>query len=110
MHERLVAIDKPIWMNHFCASKRSITQILTRSDPKIRGKEPKTLSKRAHNPLYAKRGWSWPSRQRPTLRGPGGWVGDWYLWHVPDGLGAGAATGLECMQAGAEKLGVDEFE
>src|SRR5271157_4850086 len=32
--------------------KRSTTQILTLSDPKIRGQEPKTLSKRAHNPLW----------------------------------------------------------
>jgi len=42
------------------------------------------------------------------LRGPGGWVGDWYLWHVPDGLRAGAATGLGCMQACTGKLGVIE--
>jgi len=40
--------------------------------------------------------------------GPGGWVGDWYLWYAPDGLSARAATGLGCMQAGAEKLGVIE--
>ena len=32
------------------------TQILTRSDPKIRGQEPKTLSKRAHNPLWKEAG------------------------------------------------------
>jgi len=42
------------------------------------------------------------------LRGPGGWGGDWYVWHAPDGLRARAATGLGCMQAGAGKLGVIE--
>jgi hypothetical protein len=41
------------------------------SDPKIRGKEPKTLSKRAHNPLYEKRGWADQADSRPPLRGPG---------------------------------------
>ena len=39
------------WKNQARCQKRSITQILTLSDPKIRGQEPKTLSKRAHNPL-----------------------------------------------------------
>ena len=38
-------------------------------------------------------------------REPGG---DWYVWHAPDGLRARAATGLGCMQAGAQKLGVIE--
>ncbi len=38
----------------------------------------------------------------------GGWVGDWYLWHAPDGLGVRAATASECMQARAKKLGVIE--
>ena len=101
-------------MNHFCAWKRSITQILARSDPKIRGKEPKTLSKRAHNPLMKNAGLTKPTAHprlrlwaRP-LRGPGGWGGDWYVWHAPDGLRARAATALGCMQAGAEKLGVIE--
>src|SRR5271157_6067952 len=42
------------------------------------------------------------------LRGPGGWVDDWYLWHAPHGLRARAATGLGCMQAGAGKFGVIE--
>jgi len=44
----------------------------------------------------------------PNSIGPGGWGGDWYVWHAPDGLRAIAATGLVCMQAGAEKLGVIE--
>ena len=44
----------------------------------------------------------------PNSIGPGGWGGDWYLWHAPDGLPARAATALECVQAGAEKLGVIE--
>src|SRR5208337_4700643 len=94
--------------------KRSKTQILSLSDPKIRGQEPKTLSKRAHNPLLKEAGLTKPTAHprlrlwaRP-LRGPGGWGGDWYLWHAPDGPRARAATGLGCMQASAEKLGVIE--
>src|SRR5208283_2068661 len=101
-------------MNHFCAWKRSKTQILTRSDPKISGKEPKTPSKRAHNPLLKEAGLTKPTAHprlrlwaRP-LRGPGGWGGDWYLWHAPDGLRARAATALGCMQTGTQKLGVIE--
>src|SRR5208337_703956 len=39
-------------------------------------------------------------------RGPGGWGGDWYVWHAPDGLRAIAATGLGCMQAA---LGATHF-
>jgi len=46
-----VAIGKPILEKSSQGQKRSTTQILTLSDPKIRGQEPKTLSKRAHNPL-----------------------------------------------------------
>ena len=86
--------------------KRSKTQILTLSDPKIRDQEPKTLSKHAHNPV--ERGWADKADSRPPLRGPGGWGGDWYVWHAPDGLRARAATGLGCVQAGAQKLGVIE--
>ena len=44
----------------------------------------------------------------PNSIGPGGWGGDWYLWHAPDGLRAIAATSLGCVQAGAQKLGVIE--
>jgi len=44
-----VAIGKPILEKSSQGQKRSTTQILTLSDPKIRGQEPKTLSKRAHN-------------------------------------------------------------
>ena len=87
--------------------KRSKTQILTLSDPKIRGQDPKTLSKRAHNPLLKEAGLTKPTGAHPS-GGPGGWGGDWYVWHAPDGPRARAATGLECMQAGAEKLGVIE--
>ncbi len=36
------------------------------------------------------------------LRGPGGWGGDWYVWHAPDGLRARAATGLGCALRAAE--------
>ncbi len=109
-----MAIGKPILEGSSQGQKRSKTQILTRSDPKIRGQEPKTLSKRAHNPLLKEAGLTKPTAHprlrlwaRP-LRGPGGWGGDWYVWHAPDGLRARSATGLGCMQAGTRKLGVIE--
>ena len=102
-----MAIGKPILEGSSQGQKRSTTQILTLSDPKIKGQEPKTLSTRAHNPPV-ERGWADKADSRPPLRGPGGWGGDWYVWHAPDGLRARAATGLGCMQAGAEKLGVIE--
>src|SRR5208283_3302381 len=54
------------------------------------------------------RGWADKADSRPPLRGPGGWGGDWYVWHAPDGPRARAATALGCVQAGAEKLGVIE--
>ena len=44
----------------------------------------------------------------PNSIGPGGWGGDWYVWHAPDGLRARAATALGCMHAYAEKLGATE--
>ncbi len=96
-----MAIGKPILDKSSQYQKRSTTQILTPSDPKIRGKEPKTLSKRAHNPLYEKRGWADQADSPPqaapvgpTPPGARGWVGDWYVWHAPDGLRARAATAL----------------
>ena len=97
-----MAIGKPILEGSSQGQKRSTTQILTLSDPKIRGQEPKTLSKRAHNPLLKEAGPTKPTAAEPWLGG------DWYLWHAPDGLRARAATGLGCVQAGAEKLGVIE--
>src|SRR5208337_178422 len=106
-YERLVAIGKPILEGSSQGQKRSTTQILTLSDPKIKGQEPKTLSKRAHNPPV-ERGWADKADSRPPLRGPGGRGSDWYVWHAPDGLRARAATRLGCMQAGAGKLGVIE--
>src|SRR5271165_3453046 len=63
-----MAIGKPILEGSSQAQKRSRTQILTPSDPKISGKEPKTLSKRAHNPPPKQAGLT--SRQPPTP--PGG--------------------------------------
>src|SRR5208337_808743 len=42
------------------------TQILTLSDPKIRGQEPKTLSKRAHNPLWKEAGLTKPTAAHPS--------------------------------------------
>ena len=98
----------PILEGSSQGQKRSTTQILNLSDPKIRGQEPKTLSKRAHNPLLKEAGLTKPTAAHPSGGGPGGWGGDWYVWHAPDGLRARAATALECMQAGAEKLGVIE--
>src|SRR5208337_1932484 len=44
----------------------------------------------------------------PINIGPGGWGGDWYVWHAPEVLRARAATALGCMQAGTDKLGVIE--
>ena len=108
MYERLVAIGKPILEKSSQRQKRSITQILTLSDPKIRGKRAQNPEQTRHNPLYEKRGWADQADSRTPLRGPGGWGGDWYLWHAPDGLRARAATGLGCMQPGAGKLGVIE--
>ena len=102
-----MAIIKPILEKSSQGQKRSRTQILTLSDPKIRGQDPKTLSKRAHNPLLKEAGLTKPTAAHPS-GGPGGWGGDWYVWHAPDGLRARAATGIECVQAGAEKLGVLE--
>ena len=107
MYEGLVAISKPILDKSSQGEKRSKTQILTLSDPKIRGQEPKTPSKRAHNPLLKEAGLTKPTAAHPS-GGPVARGGDWYVWHAPDGLRARAATGLGCMQTCAEKLGVLE--
>ena len=75
---------------------------------------PQNQRSRTQNPQQTRpqppveRGWADIADSRPPLRGPGGWGGDWYLWHAPDGLRARAATGLGCVQAGAQKLGVIE--
>ncbi len=76
---------------------------------------PQNQRSRTQNPQQTRpqppveRGWADKADSRPPLRGPGGgWGGDWYLWHAPDGLRARAATGLGCVQAGAGKLGVIE--
>ena len=99
-----MAIGKPILEGSSQAQKRSRTQILTPSDPKISGKEPKTLSKRAHNPLLKEAGLTKPTAAHPS----GGPVAGGRLVRLacPDGLRARGATGLGCMQAGAGKLGV----
>ena len=81
------------WKDQARGQKRSTTQILTLSDPK-------TLSKRAHNPLLKEAGLTKPTAAHPS-GGPVAGGGDWYVWHAPDGLRARAATGLGCMQAGA---------
>ena len=41
---------------------------------------------------------------KPKYAGAVPWLGGhWYVWHAPDGLRAIAATGLGCVQAGAQK-------
>ena len=75
---------------------------------------PQNQRSRPQNPQQTRpqppveRGWADKADSRPPLRGPGGWGGDWYVWHAPDGPRARAATALGCVQAGAEKLGVIE--
>src|SRR5208337_414560 len=64
-----MAIGKPILEGSSQAQKRSRTQILTPSDPKISGKEPKTLSKRAHNPPPKQAGPTKPKAVEPRLGG-----------------------------------------
>ena len=54
------------WTGSSQGQKRSRTQILTLSDPKIRGQEPKTLSKRAHNPLLKEAGLTKPTGAHPS--------------------------------------------
>src|SRR5208283_4335451 len=75
----VVYIGKLILEGSSQGQKRSKTQILTLSDPKIRGQEPKTLSKRAHNPLLKEAGLTKPTGAVPWLRGTGpptfGWPG-----------------------------------
>ena len=74
---------------------------------------PQNQRSRTQNPQQTRpqapveRGWADKADSRPP---PGArWLGgDWYLWHAPDGLRARAATGLGCVQACAEKLGVIE--
>ena len=61
-----MAIVKPILEKSSQGQKRSRTQILTRSDPKIRGQDPKTLSKRAHNPLLKEAGLTKPTAAHPS--------------------------------------------
>src|SRR5271157_2117313 len=61
-----MAIGKPILERSSQAQKRSRTQILTPSDPKISGKEPKTLSKGAHNPLLKEAGLTKPTAAHPS--------------------------------------------
>src|SRR5271157_4462122 len=75
-----MAIGKPILEGSIQAQKRSRTQILTPSDPKISGKEPKTLSKRAHTPPPKQAGPTKPKAAHPS----GGPV-------------AGGAIGTPCM-------------
>src|SRR5208337_4261709 len=65
-YERLVAIGKPILEKPSQRQKRSTTQILTLSDPKIRGQEPKTPSKRAHNPLLKEAALTKPTAAQPS--------------------------------------------
>src|SRR5208282_2834634 len=61
-----MAIGKPILEGSSQAQKRSKTQILTLSDRKISGKEPKTLSKHAHNSLLKEAGLTKPTGAHPS--------------------------------------------
>ena len=61
-----MAIGKPILEKSSQGQKRSTTQILTLSDPKIRGQDPKTLSKRAHNPPLKEAGLTKPTAAHPS--------------------------------------------
>ena len=84
----------------------------TVNNPDPNSFRPQNQRSRTQNPKQSRpqppveRGWAEKADSRPPLRGPGGWGGDWYVWHAPDGLRARAATALGCVQAGAEKLGV----
>ena len=84
------------------------------ADPDPDSFRPQNQRSRTQNPKQTRpqppvgRGWADKADSRPPLRGPGGWGGDWYLWHAPECLRAIAATALRCMQAYAEKLGVIE--
>src|SRR5208337_327854 len=86
----------------------------TVNNPDSESFRPQNRRSRTQNPKQTRpqppveRGWADKADSRPPLRGPGGWGGDWYVWHAPDGLRAIAATGLGCVQAGAQKLGVIE--
>src|SRR5271157_5133193 len=106
-HERLVAIGKPILAPDQPGSK-------TVKNPDPDSFRPQNQRSRTQNPKQTRpqppveRGWADQADRRPPLRGPGGWGGDWYLWHAPDGPRARAATGLGCVQAGVEKSGVIE--
>src|SRR5271157_1017927 len=75
---------------------------------------PQNQRSRTQNPKQTRaqplveRGWADKADSRPPLRGPGGRGGDWFVWHAPGGPRARAATGLGCVQAGAERSGVIE--
>jgi hypothetical protein len=60
-------MGKPILEKSSQGQKRSKTQILTLSDPKISGKGPRTLSKRAHNPLLKEAGLTKPTAAHPSV-------------------------------------------
>src|SRR5271165_6040873 len=89
-------------------------RVKTVNNPDPDSFRPQNQRSRTQNPKQTRpqppveRGWADKADRRPPLRGPGGWGGDWYLWHAPEGLRARAATALVCMQACAEKLGVIE--
>ena len=61
-----MAIGKTILEGSSQRQKRSKTQIPTPSEPKIRGQKPKTLSKRAHNPLLKEAGLTKPTAAHPS--------------------------------------------
>ena len=80
-------------------------RVKTVNNPDPDSFRPQNQRSRTQNPKKMRpqppveRGWADKADRRPPLRGPGGWGGDWYLWHAPEGLRARAATALGCMQA-----------
>ena len=60
-----INLRRKLSSENFCRKR----QILTLSDPKIRGQEPKTLRKRAHNPLLKEAGLTKPTGAVPWLGG-----------------------------------------
>ncbi len=92
-----MAIGKPILEGSSQAQKRSRTQILTPSDPKISGQEPKTLSKRARNPLLKEAGLTKPTGAHPS-GGPvaGGAIGTSGMPLTACPLGSDPAKPLAC--------------
>ncbi len=91
-------ITWPILDKSLLYQKRSITQIQTRPDPKNRGKEPKSLSKRAHNPLRQNEAGLIKPTAHPGLRlGARPFRGPGPVWAI-------GTTGMPLTAGGRERL------